>query len=167
MKTNEIRFFDQAENTTATPKKKAKKTAAPTGYISPTGKVVLPNKTTDQLGLNLENALFKVGAQAGKRKLKQLFLLPAQSADSSTFEMEKAAKSHSISLAIILQKGGIDFANHKYTFAIEPIEYQGAIGYSLKLGKVAVKAAKATTTKSGAPRSGKVGRPRKAAPVAE
>ena len=165
MKATEIRFFDQAENEEATPKKKAKKTAAPTGYISPIGKLVLPNKTVDQLGLDLDNAMFKVGAQAGKRKLKHLFLLPAQSADSSTFKMEKAAKSYSISLAIILQRGGIDFANHKYTFTVEAIDYQGESGYSLKLGKHTAKAAKPTTTRAAGPRTGKVGRPRKTATV--
>lgn len=148
MQTDEIRFFNPSENTDVEPKKRTKKPATLTGYISATGKLVLPNKTVEQLGLNPADTLFKVGAQAGKRKAKLLYLVPASGADSAAFEVVKAAKSYSISLPFILQKNGIDYVSQKYSFVISPFDFDGGVtGYMLKLNKPAEK-------------TGKVGRPR-------
>ncbi|MBO0947633.1 hypothetical protein [Fibrella forsythiae] len=148
MQTGEIRFFNPSENTDVVPQKRSKKPATLTGYISTTGKLVLPNKTVEQLGLNLDGMTFKVGAQAGKRTAKLLYLVPADSGDSSAFEVVKAAKSYSISLPFILQKNGIDYVTQKYTFVISSFDFDGGVtGYSLKLNKPAEK-------------TGKVGRPK-------
>ncbi|HEX9956894.1 MAG TPA: hypothetical protein VGA96_06555 [Fibrella sp.] len=144
MQTDEIRFFSPSENAEeVAPKKRSKKTAIVTGYISATGKLVLPNKTVEQLGLNPSDMTFKVGAQAGKRKAKLLYLVPASSSDSAAFEVVKAAKSYSISLPFILQKNGIDYIGQKYTFVISPFDFEGGVtGYILKLSKPAEKTAK-------------------------
>lgn len=143
MQPGDIRFFNPSENTDAAPKKRTKKTVPLTGYISSAGKIVLPNKTVDQLDLNLDSTTFKIGAQAGKRKAKQLYLVPTSTPDESTFEVVKAAKSYSISLPFILQKNGIDFANQKYTFVISPFDFEeGVTGYMLKLNKPTAKGGK-------------------------
>ncbi|MEZ0486314.1 hypothetical protein [Fibrella aquatica] len=149
MQTEEIRFFDPSENTEETaPKKRSKKSVTVTGYISATGKLVLPNKSIEQLGLDPSNTIFKVGAKAGKRKAKLLYLVPASGSDSSAFSMVKAAKSYSISLPVILQKNGIDFVSQKYTFVISDYDFGGDVaGYELKLNKPSEK-------------TGKVGRPK-------
>ena len=135
MKAKQIRFFSQNENSEAKTQKekKAVKETPATGYISSAGKVVFPNKTITQLGIDTENNQFKVGAQEGKRKIKSLYLIPGASDLGETFELEKAAKSYSISLPYILQKGGIDYANAKYTFTIKPYNYEDVQGYELKL----------------------------------
>lgn len=148
MQNDEIRFFNPSENTDAEPKKRTKKPVTLTGYISATGKLVLPYKTVDQLGLSPSEMAFKVGAQAGKRKAKLLYLVPASASESAAFEVVKAAKSYSISLPFILQKNGIDYVNQKYTFVISPFDFEGGVtGYVLKLNKPAEK-------------TGKVGRPK-------
>ncbi|MVM37360.1 hypothetical protein GO730_06495 [Spirosoma sp. HMF3257] len=136
MKAKQIRFFSPDENSDAK-KQKKKSTAKPvpvTGYISSAGKVVFPDKSIAQLGLDTQNNLFKVGTQDGKRKIKSLYLIPGAGENEEAFELEKAAKSHSISLPFILQKGGIDFANVKHTFTVKPFDYdEGVTGYELKL----------------------------------
>lgn len=136
MKTLALSFFSSQDN--SEPKKKAAKAepkSAPlTGYLSPAGKLVFPAKTVSQLSFNPDNTRFKIGTQEGKRKIKSLYLVPADENSSDTFEMVKAAKSYTISLAVILQKGGIDFANTKYTFTIKPFTYEGGVsGYELLL----------------------------------
>ncbi|QMW05662.1 hypothetical protein [Spirosoma foliorum] len=136
MKAKQIRFFSLDENSEAKKqKKKSTAKAAPvTGYISSAGKVVFPDKSIAQLGLDPSNNLFQVGTQEGKRKIKSLYLIPSTSENQEAFELEKAAKSHSISLPFILQKGGIDFANVKYTFTVKPFDYDNdVVGYELKL----------------------------------
>ncbi|ARK12113.1 hypothetical protein [Fibrivirga algicola] len=149
MQTEEIRFFSPSENTEeVAPKKRSKKPVTVTGYISATGKLVLPNKSVEQLGINPAGLAFKVGAQAGKRKAKMLYLVPASASDSASFELVKAAKSYSISLPFILQKNGIDYVGQKYTFVVNSFDFDGGVtGYMLKLNKPAEK-------------SGKVGRPK-------
>ncbi|WP_370727398.1 hypothetical protein [Fibrella arboris] len=148
MQTGEIRFFNPSENSDVAPKKRAKKPVTLTGYISSTGKIVLPNKTVEQLGINPSDMAFKVGAQAGKRTAKLLYLVPADASDSAAFEVVKAAKSYSISLPIILQKNGLDYVGQKYTFLITPFDFDnGLTGYMLKLNKPSEK-------------TGKVGRPK-------
>ncbi|GAB4040570.1 hypothetical protein [Spirosoma gilvum] len=137
MKAKQIRFFSLDENSEAKkPKKKSAAKSAPvTGYISPAGKVVFPNKSASQLGIDTENNLFKVGTQDGKRKIKSLYLIPGAGEGEEAFILEKAAKSYSLSLPYILQKGGIDFGDTKYTFTVKPFEYDnGVTGYELKLG---------------------------------
>ena len=143
MKAKQIRFFSQNENSETKPgKKKAEAKPTPaTGYISSAGKVVFPNKTIDQLGFDPQNSWFKVGTLDGKRKIKSLYLVPGDSGQEEAFELEKAAKSYSISLPVILQKGGIDYANTKHVFLVKSFDYDnGVLGYELKLATDSPKA---------------------------
>jgi hypothetical protein len=135
MKAKQIRFFSPEENSES--KKKAEKVVAKsspvTGYISSTGKLVLPAKAITQLGVDPNNNRFKVGTQDGKRKIKSLFLIPGDEEDQ-TFELAQGAKSYAIALPFILQRGGIDFAETKYSFVVKPFDYDNGItGYELKL----------------------------------
>ena len=144
MKTKQIRFFSPNENNES--KKKTKKSvskAAPVkGYISATGKLVFPNKTISQLGFDPQTNRFQIGTQEGKRKIKSLYLIPGSDGQQETFELEKGAKSHGISLPYILQKGGIDYADTKHTFTVKAFDYQnGVTGYELKLATESAKAA--------------------------
>lgn len=136
MKPKQIRFFSPEENSEAKkPKKKAMtKTTPATGYISTAGKVVFPNKTMEQIGINTDQNTFKVGTQEGKRKIKSLYIVPAEAGQEETFALEKAAKSYSMSLPYILQRGGIDYADQKHTFTVKSFDYgNGVEGYELKL----------------------------------
>ena len=136
MKAKQIRFFSPEENSEVKkPKRKATPKQSPaTGYISTAGKVVFPNKTVEQLSINTDQATFKVGTQEGKRKIKSLYIVPANAGQEETFTLEKAAKSYSMSLPYILQKGGIDYANQKHTFTAKSFDYgNGVEGYELNL----------------------------------
>ena len=137
MKAKQIRFFKVLENTPAKAKEKVAKPAkAPKleGYISSSGKLVLPQKTVDQLKLE-DTVRFQVGTEPGKRKLKVLYLVPIQPGqEAESFAWTKAAKSYTIAINYILQKGGLDYSQTKYTFALTPFDYQeGIVGYELKL----------------------------------
>ncbi len=140
MKSAPIRFFSPQDNSERKEKSAAKPVIV-TGYISATGKLVFPAKTIGQLSLDPESARFKIGTQEGTRKLKSLYLIPANDDQDETFEMVKAAKSYSIPLAVILQKGGVDYANAKYTFTIKPFDYEDDVkGYELQLNDQSPKA---------------------------
>ena len=142
MKALSLSFFSPQDNSEPKAKKKAAPKSVPlTGYLSPAGKLVFPAKTISQLSFDADTTRVKIGTQQGKRKIKSLYLIPATDDSSDSFEMVKAAKSYTISLALILQKGGIDFANTKYTFTVKPFTYEGgASGYELQLNDAAPKA---------------------------
>ena len=136
MNAKQIHFFSPTENSeaTKTEKKSAIKSVPIEGYISATGKLVFPNKAISQLGFDPQNNQFKIGTQDGKRKIKSLFMIPDAAGQEGAFELTKGAKSHGISLPYILQKGGIDYANTKYTFTVNSFDYEGDVtGYELKI----------------------------------
>lgn len=140
MKPDQIKFFSPEDNSESKQKTKAKPVSL-TGYVSPTGKLVFPAKTIAQLAFDPENSQFKIGTQDGKRKIKSLYLIPDADGESESFSLEKAAKSYTISLAVILQRGKIDYAKNKYAFTINPFEYQsGVTGYELQLADQSPKA---------------------------
>jgi hypothetical protein len=140
MKAKQIRFFSPTENSETKKEKKVTKVVPATGYISGTGKVILPNKTIDQLGFDPQATRFKIGTQEGKRKIKSLYLVPAGDDQEGSFELEQAAKNYGIPLSYILQKGGINFADNKHDFTVKPFEYEpGVTGYELKLSDKAEK----------------------------
>lgn len=151
MKDVAINFFVPEDNQQPTEKKAAKKIVL-TGYISTSGKLVFPNKTTESLGTELDNSYFRVGVQQGKRKVKSLFLIPSTN-DGNSFPVEKASKSYFISLSLILQKCGIDFSSEKYTFVISSFDYEGTSGLQLTLSDSTPAAPKAPYT--GKPRGRK------------
>lgn len=154
MKAINIHFFSPTENSQAKPKTdKAVKPANVmlTGYISSTGKLVLPAKTVASIGVDLETTFFRVGMDEGKRKAKSLYLVPASNS-TEAFAFEKAAKSYTLSLPFILTKSKIDFAQAKYDFTIRLFEYEGQNAFELKLAS-ATGAAK--TPYTGKPRGRK------------
>jgi hypothetical protein len=135
MKAPKIHFFKQEDNSETQTKSAPKEKEAPaTGYISSTGKLVFPTKSVVQLGLEPDGIAFQIGTQEGKRKIKSLYVVPASEETNETFQMEKGAKSYTIPLAIILQKGKIDYSGMKYVFTIKPFDYEDDItGYELQL----------------------------------
>src|SRR5919202_4758880 len=140
MKATAIRFFSPEENSETKDQKTSKSTPI-TGYISGGGKLVFPMKSIAQLDVDPENTRFKIGVQEGKRKIKTLYLVPTVDDQSESFEMVKAAKSYTISLAFILKNNGIDYANTKYTFTIKPFDYDsGVTSFALQLNDDAPKA---------------------------
>lgn len=131
MKTKAIRFFSPEDNLEKTEKVAEK--AKPTGYISVSGKIVLPTKTLEETGINPENTKFRIGTQEGKRKLKALYLVPDNSGAGDTFEVVRSGRGYVIPLALILKKGGIDFNNSKVIFTISSFEYsEGVTGFELE-----------------------------------
>ena len=139
MKATALRFFSPHENSESKTKSTPKAVTL-TGYLSPAGKLVFPAKTVSQLGFNPDTTRFKIATQEGKRKIKSLYLIPADDDSTETFEMVKAAKSYTISLAVILQRSGINYAKSKYTFTIKPFTYEDVVsGYELHLNDSAPK----------------------------
>ncbi|GAB4019606.1 hypothetical protein [Spirosoma koreense] len=137
MKAKQLRFFTRQDNTPKAPKTKQTKLTKPLkleGTILSTGKLVLPQPAIDQLGIPLDSLRFQIGTQPGQRKLKVLYLVPTQDDQGESFPMKKGAKSYSIALGPILQKGGLDYSLIKYTFTLKPFIYQeGVTGYELQL----------------------------------
>lgn len=154
MKAINIHFFSPTENSQAKPK--TEKAAKPTrvvltGYVSSTGKLVLPAKTVANLGVDLDNTSFKVGMLEGKRKANSLYLVPAGNGQE-LFTFEKTAKSFTLALPFILKKSGVNFSKTKYDFTIHLFGYEGTTAFELKL------APQATTPKvpyTGKPRGRK------------
>ena len=146
MKPKTIRFFSPQDNALAKPAKSKKgKEAKPVkleGYISPTGKLVFPTKTIDQLAIGADFVRFKIGTDQGKRKIKTIYLVPTQDTQDQSFSLDKAAKSYTVDLGVILKKVGIDYKTTKYKFILSPFTYQeGITGYSTSLENPAPKPA--------------------------
>ena len=131
MKARAIKFFTPEENVSVV--KKAQEQPKPTGYISGSGKLVLPPKTLEELGIEAENSRFKIGTQQGKRTLKYLYLIPSTE-EEGTFALTRSGRGYSIPLELILRKGGVDFENTKFVFEITLFNYEeGVVGYELAL----------------------------------
>ena len=138
MKDIAIDFFSAQENKpTKEANEKAAKAAKPvlSGYISPSGKVVLPARTVAQLAIDIDNVAFKVGKPQGKRKAKSLYMVPENDNQTDTFRFEKAAKSYTMLLPLILQNNGVDYTAGKFTFVVKPFDYNEKTALELKLTK--------------------------------
>lgn len=138
MKPISLQFFTPQDNTQPDQKGTAKpiRKTLLTGSVSTTGKLVLPLRTVQKLSIDSATDRFKVGIEQGKRKIKSLYLIPAnQDQDSSdSFELIKKANSYSITLALILQRGGVDYKKTAYVFTIYPFEHEvGVTSYELRL----------------------------------
>lgn len=132
MKVKNLRFLSPEENIAV--KKKDESTSQPSGYISGTGKLIIPQKAADEVGMSADNAAFKIGVQENKRKLKSLYLVPASGDEEGAFEMKNSGRNNFIALGVILENNGVEFQTNKYTFDIDTFEYeQGVKGYELKL----------------------------------
>lgn len=136
MKPVAIQFFSPSDNTKSTQQPTTKQTrkVSLTGSISATGKLILSHKTVDQLALDPATVRFRIGIEQGKRKIKSLYLIPTQEDPSETFELVRKTNGYSIALALILQKGGVDYRKTPYVFTIHPFAHQdGVTGYELRL----------------------------------
>ncbi len=137
MNLDDIRFFSPQENKAEKQAKVKEETDAPaTGYISATGKVIIPQKAAQEVGLNTEHTTYMVGTQQNKRKLKSLYVVPASGHTEGAFQMQSSGRNNFISLGVILEKSGLDYQNNKYTFEISPFVFGDDIkGIELKLNK--------------------------------
>ena len=150
MKSISIRFFSIEENTLIKPKKEKKskvKRIVLEGYVSKTGKLAFPPKVVTRLGFDAANFALKVGVRGNRKKAKFLFLVPAVVDQPDTFQLEKAAKSYTLSLPFILLKSGFDYIKTKYTFTIMSFPYEDSTAYGLLM--------KATEAAPKAPYTGK------------
>jgi hypothetical protein len=130
MPSKDIRFFSPEENEPKT-KEKIQAKALPTGYISAAGKIIFPSATIEELGIEPENTKFQVGTDQGKRKIKNLYLIPTD--QPSAFSIVRTGRGYSLPLEVILSKGGIDFNVNKYTFTASIFHHEGAVGYALTI----------------------------------
>lgn len=131
MKKPQIKFFLPEEN--APQVSKAVKKAKPSGYISDTGKLVFPQSTLEEIGIEPETAIFKIGTDDGKRKIKSLYLIPTEEKEG-TFAFSRVGRGSGIPLPIILKRGGIDYETTKHIFTVTIFNYsEGVIGYELQI----------------------------------
>jgi hypothetical protein len=156
----DIRFFTQADNQTAAKTAKAakeSKSAPLTGYISPTGKLVLPIKTVQAMSDLSGVQSMKVGSQAGKRKLTVLYLVPTDEQDTEGFAVTTTPRGLTIELSQILTSGRVNYKTEKYSFTLTPFAYwEGTTGYELAL-----------TAKNAQPKAPYMGKPRGRKPKAK
>jgi hypothetical protein len=132
----DIRFFTQADNQAAATTAKADKaikSVSLTGYISPTGKLVLPTKTVRMVSDLASVQVMKVGSLAGKRKLTVLYLIPTDEQDIEGFAVTTTPRGLTIELAQILTSGRVDYKTDKYSFTLTPFDQEGLTGYELAL----------------------------------
>ena len=155
-----IRFFTQADNQVAATTAKADKLAESvplTGYVSPTGKLVLPTKTVQAMGDLSGVQAMKVGSPAEKRKLTVLYLVPTDEPDAEGFAVTTTPRGLTIELAHILASGRVDYKTDKHSFTLTPFAYQeGVKGYELAL-----------TAKKAQPKAPYMGKPRGRKPKAK
>lgn len=136
MKPIALQFFSPQDNTQPVQKETAKpiRKTPLTGSVSTTGELIFPLRTVQQLSIDSATARFKVGIEQGKRKIKSLYLVPANQDSSDSFELIKKANSYSIALALILQRGSVDYKKTAYVFTIHPFQHEdGVTGYELRL----------------------------------
>lgn len=130
MKVKNLRFFTPEENQPIAVSL-AKSKQLPTGHISPAGKLIFPFSTLEELGIEPENTRFQVGTDQGKRKIKNLYLVPTDA--ESSFSIVRTGRGYSLPLDVILMKGGIDFANQKFVYQASIFEYEGKPAYALEI----------------------------------
>lgn len=140
MKAKAIKFFSPQENLPKSEVAKSKSTPKPSGYISQTGKIVLPAPALTELGIEADTTRFKIGTDQGKRKINTVYLIPSED-ESNTFSLVKSGRGYVIPLALILKQGGVAFDTAKYTFTVTPFNYEeGVVGYELALASSEPKA---------------------------
>ncbi|MCF0049364.1 hypothetical protein LXM25_04800 [Dyadobacter sp. LJ53] len=131
MKAKSIKFFSPQENLPKSESVKSK--PKPAGYISATGKIVLPVAALEELGIEADTTRFKIGTDQGKRKINTVYLIPSAD-ETNTFALVKSGRGYVIPLALILKQGGVAFDTTKYTFTATPFNYEdGVVGYELAL----------------------------------
>lgn len=133
MKTPQIKFFSPEDNTEPVSKAAGKAKPKPSGYISDNGTLVFPKATLEEIGVEPETALFKVGTVEGKRKIRSLYLIPTDEQEGA-FAFSKVGRGSGVPLAVILKRGGIDYQAAKHIFTVSIFNYsEGVIGYELAI----------------------------------
>lgn len=130
MASKDIRFFLPEENQPKT-KEIVKAKALPTGYISSAGKIIFPAATIEELGIEPDSTKYQVGTDQGKRKIKNLYLIPTD--QENAFSIVRTGRGYSLPLELILSKGGIDYNAAKYTFTASIFDHEGKAGYALAI----------------------------------
>ncbi|MCF2491519.1 hypothetical protein [Dyadobacter sp. CY347] len=130
MKAKNIRFFSVQENKQKADKKAAAK-SLPKGYISAAGKIVFPSVAIEELGIEPDTTRFLVGTDDGKRKIKNLYLVPTD--QDGAFSITRSGRGYSLPLELILSKGGVDYSNQKYVFTASIFQHEGSVGYALEI----------------------------------
>ncbi|WP_266366349.1 hypothetical protein [Tellurirhabdus rosea] len=133
MKERKLRFFSPNENVEKT-QKVSKKEEPLTCSISLTGRLVFPLSTAEQLGMTDENTDYRIGMEEGKRKVKSLYLVPADTQGDDTFKFVKTGRSFTVPLHGILKSLNLDYTTTLFTFAVTPFSFgNGVSGLELKL----------------------------------
>lgn len=129
MKQQSLKFFKAYENEVSAGKSSSKKPPV-TGYLSVSGKLVLPFETFRALSIDPLTIAFRVGHRAGKRLLDALFLVPTPIQDGDGFPLVKTSRHYTISIGTLLQNRGVDFKQVKYFFTITPFAFDNNVtGY--------------------------------------
>ncbi len=131
MKATTLRFLSPSENVSA--KKRKSQKVVFTGYISGAGKLVFPDKTTADLGVDFADSAFKIGVPEGKTKASAIYMVPANDDDQDTFSLLRAAKGYTLLLAGILKTIGVDYTKNKQRFVIRPVDLDGVDALELQL----------------------------------
>ncbi len=132
MKGKNLRFFTLEDNQPET-ERKAKVKPLPAGYISPAGKLIFPATTMEELGLVPDEMRFRLGTDQGKRKIKNLYLIPTDNEDA--FGIVRTGRGYALPLNLILSKGGIEFANRKHVFIASIFLHEGSTAYALAISE--------------------------------
>ncbi|GGH42604.1 hypothetical protein GCM10007423_39340 [Dyadobacter endophyticus] len=133
MKTPQIKFFSPEDNTEPVSKAAGKAKPKPSGYISDNGTLVFPKATLEEIGVEPETALFKVGTAEGKRKIKSLYLISTEEQEGA-FAFARIGRGSGIALSVILKRGGIDYEAAKHVFTVTIFNYtEGVVGYELAI----------------------------------
>jgi hypothetical protein len=130
MKARNIRFFSLQENEQKADKKTPAK-SLPKGYISAAGKIVFPSLAIEELGIEPDITKFLVGTDDGKRKIKNLYLIPTD--QDTAFSITRSGRCFSLPLELILTKGGIDYGSQKYVFTASIFQHEASVGYALEI----------------------------------
>lgn len=128
----DIRFFTQEDN-----ELNGKAVAAnAAGYISRSGKLILPLRAFEQVGFDPQVTRYRIGTKTGKRKVKTLYLVPTDEADPAAFELIASPKKYYMALSGLLRKYRLYYWAVHYKFTIQPFIYDGATAYALELKEV-------------------------------
>ena len=131
VKPNKIRFFSPVDNADEAPLEAPKATTFTT-MVTKTGRLAFPQKLMEGLRIDPSKPYYKVGTVNRRKGVKVLYLMPTEAADTEAFELSKTGRGYSILLKGVLQKMGLNFQDHEYTFTITPYEYgDGVTGFEL------------------------------------
>jgi bifunctional DNA-binding transcriptional regulator/antitoxin component of YhaV-PrlF toxin-antitoxin module len=128
---NKIRFFSPVDNADEAPLEAPKETTFTT-TVTKTGRLAFPQKLMEGLRIDPSKPHYKVGTVNRRKGVKALYLMPTEEGDAEAFELSKTGRGYSIPLKGVLQKIGLNFQDHEYTFTVTPYDYgDGVSGFEL------------------------------------